>query len=98
MLLLVGLIIVIASCLGGFMMSGGALMSLVHPGEIAIIVGIGLGLLVISSPKSVLLGIVADIATAFKGAGGRKQRFSPCSRQNQDSTRPRKENPSPILL
>ncbi len=75
MLLLVGLIIVIASCLGGFMMSGGALMSLVHPGEIAIIVGIGLGLLVISSPKSVLLGIVADIATAFKGAGGRKQRF-----------------------
>ena len=42
MLLAVGMVIVFASCIGGFMTAGGNPISLVHPGEIMIICGIGL--------------------------------------------------------
>ena len=57
MLLAVGIIIVFVSCIGGFMLAGGSPITLVHPGEIMIICGIGLGILVVSSPKSVLVGL-----------------------------------------
>jgi chemotaxis protein MotA len=75
MLLTVGIIIVFASCLGGFMMAGGAPMMLVHAGEIVIICGIGLGIVVVSSPKAVLVGLAADISKAFKGGISDKGKF-----------------------
>ena len=75
MLLAVGMIIVFGSCLGGFMMAGGNPISLVHPGEIMIICGIGLGILVVSSPTSVLVGLKIDITKAFKGGIASKDKF-----------------------
>ena len=69
MLLAIGIVIVFVSCIGGFVVAGGSPMSLVHAGEIMIICGIGLGILVVSSPKSVLLGLKDDIIKAFKGGG-----------------------------
>jgi chemotaxis protein MotA len=75
MLLGIGLIICIGACLAGFVMSGGALITLVHAGEILIICGVALGIIVISSPAAVLKSIVNDFIVAFKGSGGRKQRF-----------------------
>ena len=75
MLLTVGMIIVFASCIGGFMTAGGNPISLVHPGEIMIICGIGLGILVVSSPKSVLVGLKIDIIKAFKGGIASKDKF-----------------------
>jgi len=75
MLLAIGIVIVFASCVGGFMMAGGNPMSLVHAGEIIIICGIGLGIVVVSSPKSVLVGLSADITKAFKGGVSNKGKF-----------------------
>jgi chemotaxis protein MotA len=75
MLLAVGVLIVCLSCVGGFMMAGGNPMSLVHPGEIVIICGIGLGIVVVSSPKSVLVGLAGDITKAFKGGVSDKRKF-----------------------
>ena len=75
MLLAVGIIIVFVSCIGGFMLAGGSPITLVHPGEIMIICGIGLGILVVSSPKSVLVGLKNDLVKAFKGGVANKGKF-----------------------
>ena len=57
------------------MTAGGNPISLVHPGEIMIICGIGLGILVVSSPKSVLVGLKVDLIKAFKGGIASKDKF-----------------------
>jgi chemotaxis protein MotA len=75
MLLAVGIVIVFASCIGGFVTAGGNPISLVHPGEIMIICGIGLGILVVSSPKSVLMSLKSDIIKAFKGGVANQGKF-----------------------
>ena len=56
-------------------MAGGSPITLVHPGEIMIICGIGLGILVVSSPKSVLVGLKNDLIKAFKGGVANKGKF-----------------------
>ena len=53
----------------------GLVISLVHAGEIMIICGIGLGILVVSSPTSVLIGLKIDILKAFKGGIASKEKF-----------------------
>tara|TARA_B100001123_G_scaffold66019_1_gene73337 strand:- start:3 stop:863 length:861 start_codon:yes stop_codon:yes gene_type:complete len=75
MLLIIGIIIVFVSCIGGFSMAGGNPMWLIHAGEIVIIVGIGIGIVVVSSPKSVLMGLVGDIKNAFAGNISNKGKF-----------------------
>jgi chemotaxis protein MotA len=75
MLLTVGIIIVFVSCIGGFAVAGGNPVSLIHAGEIMIICGIGLGILVVSSPKSVLMSLKSDILKAFKGGISSQAKF-----------------------
>ncbi len=75
MLLTVGIIIVFVSCIGGFTVAGGNPVSLIHAGEIMIICGIGLGILVVSSPKSVLMSLKSDILKAFKGGISNQGKF-----------------------
>ncbi len=67
MLLTVGIIIVFVACIGGFSVAGGNPVTLIHAGEIMIICGIGLGILIVSSPKAVLMNLKDDILKAFKG-------------------------------
>ncbi len=75
MLLAVGIAIVFISCIGGFVVAGGNPVSLVHAGEIMIICGIGLGILVVSSPKSVLMSLKSDVIKAFKGGIANQGKF-----------------------
>ncbi|MFP6886857.1 MAG: motility-associated protein [Opitutales bacterium] len=75
MLLAVGIVVVFASCIMGFMLAGGNPASLIHKGEIMIIVGIGVGIVIVSSPKSVLMGLVGDVTKAFKGGAANKGKF-----------------------
>lgn len=75
MLLTIGVLIVFGSCIGGFVLAGGAPMMLIHPGEIVIICGIGLGIVLVSSPKSVLVNLANDIKKAFKGGVANKGKF-----------------------
>ena len=76
MLLAVGMVIVFVSCIGGFAVAGGNPVTLIHAGEIMIICGIGLGILVVSSPKSVLMNLKEDIIKAFKGESQMKVSLS----------------------
>ena len=57
------------------MLAGGNPISLIHAGEIMIICGIGLGIVVVSSPKSVLVGLAGDVTKAFKGGASDKGKF-----------------------
>ena len=75
MLLAIGIVIVFGSCVGGFVLAGGNPISLIHAGEIMIICGIGLGIVVVSSPKSVLVGLAGDVTKAFKGGVSDKGKF-----------------------
>ncbi|MDG1138876.1 MAG: MotA/TolQ/ExbB proton channel family protein [Opitutales bacterium] len=75
MLLAIGMVIVFVSCIGGFVTAGGNPISLIHPGEIMIICGIGLGILIVSSPKSVLMSLKSDILKAFKGGIANQGKF-----------------------
>lgn len=63
------------SCIGGFTVAGGNPVSLIHAGEIMIICGIGLGILIVSSPKSVLMSLKSDILKAFKGGISNQGKF-----------------------
>jgi len=67
MLLIIGYCIVLGSILGGFMIAGGNPILLMHVSEFIVIGGVGVGLLVIASPATVVKQILRDIMKSFKG-------------------------------
>jgi len=67
MIILVGCIIVIGSVLGGFLMAGGHVGTLLHLSELIIIGGAALGAMVIMSPRKILLDLVKGAFGALKG-------------------------------
>ncbi len=68
MIILIGCVIVIGSVLGGFMMAGGHVGSLMHASEFVVIGGAALGAMVIMSPKKVLVDLIKLCISALKGA------------------------------
>ncbi len=67
MVVIVGIIIVCGSVLGGFMMAGGHIGSLIHPSELVTIGGAAFGALVIMSPVSVLKNMAKGLVQTLKG-------------------------------
>ena len=61
MLLTIGYFIVITATLGGFMLAGGRPMALAHVSEFVVILGVALGMMVISCPKAVMVNLITDI-------------------------------------
>lgn len=68
MLIIVGYIIVLGATLGGFMIAGGHPAVLLHVSEFVVIGGIGLGILVVASPKKVLTNTIHAVIVSLKGA------------------------------
>lgn len=68
MLVIVGMLIVLGSVLGGFTMAGGHIGALIHPSEIVTIGGAALGAMVIMSPLSTLKAMVVGIIQSLKGS------------------------------
>lgn len=68
MIVLIGCVIVLGSVLGGFMIAGGHVGSLLHLSEFIIIGGAALGALVIMSPKRVLVDLARRCLATLKGA------------------------------
>ena len=66
MLAIIGILIIFAGVLGGFVMHRGNLGTLVQPSEFMIIGGAGLGGLVAMAPRHVLKGVVAGLITLTK--------------------------------
>lgn len=68
MIVIVGVIIVLASVLGGFMMAGGHVGALIHLSELIIIGGAAFGALVIMSPKRVIVDLFKRSLATLKGS------------------------------
>ena len=75
MVVILGCLCVTGSVLGGFMMAGGHLESLVHPSEFVTIGGASLGALIVMSPMSVLKGLVKGLIQTLKGAPYTKKSY-----------------------
>ncbi len=69
MLVIVGAVIVFVAMLGGFMMAGGQLKALAHASEFVVIGGISLGMLIIASPKQILMNLLHDIQHELSSKG-----------------------------
>ncbi|MBF0355476.1 MAG: flagellar motor stator protein MotA [Alphaproteobacteria bacterium] len=68
MFAIIGFVVVIGSVIGGYMLGGGHLGVLWQPFEFLIILGAAFGSFMIGNPKQVVLGLVKNIGTVFKGS------------------------------
>ncbi len=75
MLALVGILIVIAAIVGGYLMEKGNLLVLLQPAELVIIGGAAIGTLLIANPAHLLKQIVAGVLAAFKTERYSKQYY-----------------------
>ncbi len=69
MFAIIGIIVVLASVLGGFSIAGGSIPSLFHISEIIVILGTAFGTMMISTPVPVLKGMMGKIVGVLKGSG-----------------------------
>jgi chemotaxis protein MotA len=74
--LIIGLIIVTVSVLGGFVLAGGPLPVLWQPNELIVIGGAAIGSVVVSNPGWVIKGIMPAIIGAMKGSGVDKAMYN----------------------
>ena len=75
MLLIIGYLVVLGSVLGGFIIAGGDPILLLHVSEFVVIGGVALGVLIIASPKSVIMDIIHDIKANLAGGSISKEDF-----------------------
>jgi chemotaxis protein MotA len=76
MKLLLGMLIVLASVLGGYVLSHGRLMALFQPFELLIILGAALGAFVISNPIHVIRRAAASLPRLLLGAGYKRKDYA----------------------
>jgi chemotaxis protein MotA len=72
---LIGIVIVLGSVVGGFLMEKGKLPVLLQPSEFITIAGAALGTVLVANPWHVLKGIVAGLAGVLKGSAVPKKRY-----------------------
>lgn len=75
MMILVGLAIVFASMLGGFVIAGGHPFVLLHVSEFVVIFGMAGGVLVVATPTTVIKEIIAKIKLALGGKGDTRESY-----------------------
>jgi len=75
MLVIVGMVIVAASVVGGYLLEGGPMGVLVQPIEGLIIIGAAVGTLVISTPLPHIKGLFTAIVNLLKGTGPTRASF-----------------------
>jgi chemotaxis protein MotA len=68
MIIVLGALIVFGSVVGGFIMSGGNPLVLIHPSEFVIIVGAATGSMVLMSPRQVLVDLFKMLLATLKGS------------------------------
>ncbi len=65
MFVIIGIVVVIAAIVGGYLMEHGNLRGLLQPAELLIIGGAGLGTVLIANPLHILKKIVGNLAGVF---------------------------------
>ena len=66
MIALIGLVVVVASVIGGFTIAGGQVPALFHISELIVVGGTALGTVLISTPTSVLRSLVINISLVVR--------------------------------
>jgi chemotaxis protein MotA len=75
MFVIIGIVIVFASLLGGFVMVGGDPLSLVQPNEYVVIIGSVIGSLLVGNPLPTFIRIITGMIGTLKGAAYGKADF-----------------------
>ncbi len=75
MFAIIGIVIVFAAVIGGFLMEKGHIMVLVQPAELLILVGAAVGTLLVTNPLHIIKGIVAGLTGVLKGSSFEKARY-----------------------
>lgn len=75
MFIIVGIVIVLGSVLGGFLMEHGRLLVLIQPSEFVTIAGAALGTVLVANPVHVLKGILEGLRDAMRGQAYGRQRY-----------------------
>ena len=75
MFVIIGIVIVIAAIVGGYLMEHGNLKVLVQPAELLIIGGAAIGTVLIANPLHILKQLVGGILGALKGSPYGKQKY-----------------------
>jgi chemotaxis protein MotA len=72
---LIGIVIVLGSVVGGFLMEQGKLPVLLQPSEFITIAGAALGTVLVANPLHVLKGVVAGLVGVLKGSAVPEKRY-----------------------
>lgn len=72
---IVGIVVVLGSVLGGFLMEKGKLPVLIQPAEFLTIAGASLGTVLAANPMHVLKGVLAGVIGVLKGGGVPEKRY-----------------------
>ncbi len=72
---IIGIVVVIAAIVGGYLMEHGNLMVLLQPAELLIIGGAAIGTLLIANPMPVIIAILKGVAGMFGGEKFGKSRY-----------------------
>jgi chemotaxis protein MotA len=75
MFAIIGIVIVLGSVVGGYLLEHGNLSVLIQPAEILIIGGASIGSLIIASPRKVLLLVIRNFNTIFRSADIGKEAY-----------------------
>lgn len=75
MISLIGILIVLGSVVGGFLMESGKLPVLLQPSEFLTIAGAALGTVLVANPIHVLKGIITGLLNVLKGGSVPQQRY-----------------------
>jgi chemotaxis protein MotA len=75
MFAIIGILIVIAAIMGGYLMEHGIVKVLLQPAELLIILGAAIGTVLIANPLHILKKIAAGIAGVFTGSKFTKERY-----------------------
>ena len=75
MFAIIGILLVFAAVIGGFLMEKGQLPVLLQPAELLIIAGAGTGTLLVANPMHILKGIISGLLGVLKGSQFGKQRY-----------------------
>lgn len=75
MFAIIGIVVTIASVIGGYAAAGGHLDVLWQPFEFIIILGAAFGSMLLGNPKDIIMGVFKKIGMVFKGAHYKKDAY-----------------------
>jgi chemotaxis protein MotA len=75
MFAIIGMLVVLAAVIGGFLMEHGPIRVLMQPSELLIIAGAAAGTLLVANPLHTLKGIVSGVKLVISGPKFNKQRY-----------------------